>query len=112
MNRIYYSDEIIDLTAQSDKLCKHFHIPLQSGSPKILKAMQRRYKIKDYETLIHKIKNLIPDASIGVDVIVGFPGETNEDFWAAHNFIRDLPISYLHVFTYSERPATKAIEIE
>ena len=74
--------------------------------------MQRRYNADDYQKLIHKIKKQIPDAGIGVDVIVGFPGETNEDFWITHNFIRDLPISYLHVFTYSERPDTKAIELD
>ena len=106
------SNEIIDLTAGNDKLCKHFHIPLQSGSPKILKAMQRRYTAEDYENLVQKIKNRIPDAGIGVDVIVGFPGESKEDFLVTHNFLRDLPISYLHVFTYSERPDTKAIEMK
>ncbi|OGU36967.1 MAG: tRNA (N(6)-L-threonylcarbamoyladenosine(37)-C(2))-methylthiotransferase MtaB [Ignavibacteria bacterium RIFOXYB2_FULL_35_12] len=106
------SDEIIELTAESNKLCKHFHIPLQSGSSIILKLMQRRYKADDYERLIHKIKKRIPDAGIGVDVIVGFPGETHEDFLITHNFLRDLPISYLHVFTYSERPNTKAIELD
>lgn len=103
------TDEIISLTAESEKLCNHFHIPLQSGSPKILKAMQRRYNIEDYKILIHKIKNRLPDAGIGVDVIVGFPGETEEEFIHTHNFLRDLPVSYLHVFTYSERPDTKAI---
>ena len=106
------SDEIIELTAESNKLCKHFHIPLQSGSSKILKLMQRRYKAADYERLIYKIKKRMPDAGIGVDVIVGFPGETNQDFLITHNFLRDLPISYLHVFTYSERPNTKAIEFD
>lgn len=106
------SDEIIDLTCSSEKLCNHFHIPLQSGSDKILKAMQRRYNIKDYEYLIHKIKSKIPDAAIGVDVIVGFPGETKDDFTMTHNFLQELPISYLHVFTYSERPDTKAINIK
>lgn len=105
------SDEIIDLVAESNKLCKHFHIPLQSGSPRILKAMQRRYTATDYEELVHKVKNKIPDAGIGVDVIVGFPGETEEDFIHTHNFLRDLPASYLHVFTYSERPDTKAISM-
>lgn len=105
------SDEIIELTAESNKLCKHFHIPLQSGSSNILRLMQRRYKAEDYRQLIHKIKKQIPDAGIGVDVIVGFPGETEEDFFITHNFLRDLPISYLHVFTYSERPNTKAIEL-
>ncbi len=105
------SDEIIELTDKSGKLCKHFHIPLQSGSPKILKLMQRRYKAQDYQKLIFKIKKRIPDAGIGVDVIVGFPGETEEDFLQTYNFLRDLPVSYLHVFTYSERPDTKAITL-
>jgi len=105
------TDEIINLTVESEKLCNHFHIPLQSGSPRILKAMQRRYTIDDYKNLIHKIKNRLPDAGIGVDVIVGFPGEKEEDFIHTHNFLRDLPVSYLHVFTYSERPDTKAISL-
>ncbi len=105
------SDDIIELAVQSKKLCNHFHIPLQSGSPKILKLMQRRYKVQDYEKLIFKLKNRIPDAGIGVDVIVGFSGETEEDFILTYNFLRDLPISYLHVFTYSERPDTKAINL-
>jgi threonylcarbamoyladenosine tRNA methylthiotransferase MtaB len=105
------SDDILALTAESDKLCKHFHIPLQSGSQKVLRAMQRRYKVEDYEKLIHKTNSIIPDAGIGVDVIVGFPGETNDDFLATHNLLRDLPISYLHVFTYSERPNTIANEM-
>jgi threonylcarbamoyladenosine tRNA methylthiotransferase MtaB len=103
------TDEIINLVAESEKLCNHFHIPLQSGSSKILRAMQRRYTIDDYQNLIYKIKKSLPDAGIGVDVIVGFPGETEENFIQTHNFLRDLPISYLHVFTYSERPDTKAI---
>jgi len=105
------TDEIINLTADSEKLCNHFHIPLQSGNPRILKAMQRRYSIDDYKNLIDRIKNRLPDAGIGVDVIVGFPGETEEDFIHTHNFLRDLPVSYLHVFTYSERPDTKAISL-
>ena len=105
------SDEIIELTASTDKLCNHFHIPLQSGSSRILKAMQRRYDAVDYKVLIHKIKNRLPDAGIGVDVIVGFPGESEEDFIHTHNFLRDLPVSYLHVFTYSERPETKAVSL-
>lgn len=103
------SDEIIELTAENNKICRHFHIPLQSGSPKILKLMQRRYKAEDYSLLINRIKERIPDAGIGVDVITGFPGETEKDFLDTHNFLRDLPVSYLHVFTYSERPDTKAV---
>ena len=105
------TDEIINLTVESEKLCNHFHIPLQSGSPQILKAMQRRYTIDDYKNLIYKIKNRLPDSGIGVDIIAGFPGETEEDFIHTHNFLRDLPVSYLHVFTYSERPDTKAISL-
>jgi threonylcarbamoyladenosine tRNA methylthiotransferase MtaB len=105
------TDEIINLVANSEKLCNHFHIPLQNGSTRILKAMQRRYSVNDYESLIFRVRNLLPDAAIGVDVIVGFPGETEEDFIHTHNFLRELPISYLHVFTYSERPDTKAISL-
>jgi threonylcarbamoyladenosine tRNA methylthiotransferase MtaB len=103
------SDDILRLTRQSEKMCKHFHIPLQSGSPKILKLMQRRYKAEYYSDVIHKATELISNLGIGVDVIVGFPGETEEDFLTTYNFIKDLPVSYLHVFTYSERPDTKAV---
>ncbi|MHB8578945.1 MAG: tRNA (N(6)-L-threonylcarbamoyladenosine(37)-C(2))-methylthiotransferase MtaB [Ignavibacteriaceae bacterium] len=106
------TDEIIGLTAQSHKMCKHFHIPLQSGSPKILKLMQRRYKVSDYQNLIEKTYNRISDVGIGVDVITGFPGETESDFLETYNFLCDLPVSYLHVFTYSERPDTKAITMD
>lgn len=105
------TDEIIDLTLNSDKLCKHFHIPLQSGSDKVLRLMQRRYTSDDYKNVINKVKSKIPDAGIGVDVIVGFPGETETDFMQTYNFLLELPISYLHVFTYSERPDTKAISM-
>jgi threonylcarbamoyladenosine tRNA methylthiotransferase MtaB len=91
---------------------KHFHIPLQSGSPKILRLMQRRYKASFYRNLIYRIKEKINNAGIGVDVIVGFPGETDEDFLTTYNFLKDLPISYLHVFTYSERPDTKAVKLD
>jgi threonylcarbamoyladenosine tRNA methylthiotransferase MtaB len=105
------TDEIIDLAASSDKICKHFHIPLQSGSDTILKSMQRRYNKNDYRKVISQLKNKIPDAGIGVDVIVGYPGETEDHFIETYNFLLDLPISYLHVFTYSERPNTKAIEL-
>jgi threonylcarbamoyladenosine tRNA methylthiotransferase MtaB len=103
------SDDILQLTHQSEKMCKHFHIPLQSGSPKILKLMQRRYKAEYYAGIIYKVSELINHVGIGVDVIVGFPGETEEDFLTTYNFIKDLPVSYLHVFSYSERPDTKAI---
>ena len=105
------SDELINLTAETDKICSHFHIPLQSGSPDILKLMRRRYSVEDYHDTIYKTISRIPEAGIGVDVITGFPGETNDKFLETYNFIKDLPISYLHVFTYSERPDTKAIEL-
>lgn len=106
------TDEIIDLTAKSNKMCKHFHIPLQSGSPKILKLMQRRYKVSDYQNLIERIHNKIIDVGIGVDVITGFPGETEHEFLETYEFLRNIPVSYLHVFTYSERPDTKAITMD
>jgi threonylcarbamoyladenosine tRNA methylthiotransferase MtaB len=106
------TDEILELVAENDKICKHFHIPLQSGNSKILKLMQRRYSAEYYNDLILKAKERIIDLAIGVDVIVGFPGETYDDFLLTYNFLKDLPISYLHVFTYSERPNTKAIEMD
>ena len=106
------NDEIIELTSINEKMCRHFHIPLQSGSPKVLRLMQRRYKRDLYEELVHKLNNRLPGIGIGVDVIVGFPGETEEDFVDTYNFLKDLPVSYLHVFTYSERPDTKAITME
>jgi|UniRef100_A0A7V2ZKW8 threonylcarbamoyladenosine tRNA methylthiotransferase MtaB len=106
------SDEIIELTATSDKLCKHFHIPLQSGSRDILKLMQRRYTIEDYRNVIEKVVARIPDCGIGIDVIVGFPGETEKHFNETYKFLTELPFSYLHVFTYSERPNTKAITMD
>ncbi len=102
------SDEIINLTASNEKMCRHFHIPLQSGSPRILKQMKRRYKTEDYRKLIDKLNDIIPEVGIGVDVITGFPGETEEEFRETYDFLRDLSISYLHVFTYSERPGTAA----
>ncbi len=102
------TDEIIDLVAASKKFCPHFHIPMQSGSDKVLRAMQRRYKSERYRARVEHIKSAMPNACIGADVIVGFPGETKEDFLETCEFIRSLDISYLHVFTYSERPGTKA----
>ena len=100
--------EIIDFVAQSEKFVPHFHIPLQSGSDKILQVMRRRYQRDLYKQRVEWIKNAIPHCCIGVDVIVGFPGETDDDFMDTYNFIHDLDISYLHVFTYSERPNTPA----
>ncbi|MDC1038384.1 tRNA (N(6)-L-threonylcarbamoyladenosine(37)-C(2))-methylthiotransferase MtaB [Candidatus Marinimicrobia bacterium] len=105
------TNEIIEFCALSQKLMPHFHVPLQSGSDKILGAMRRRYKRELYEERIKKIKSTIPHACIGVDVIVGFPGESDKDFLDTYNFLNELDISYLHVFTYSERPNTDAIKM-
>ncbi len=106
------TDEIIDFIANSKKFMPHFHMPLQSGSDRILGLMQRRYKSALYAEKVARIKSILPDACIGVDVIVGFPGETEEDFMETFNFIHSIDASYLHVFTYSERANTKALEME
>ena len=101
-------DEIIEFVYQSNKFTPHFHIPLQSGSDTLLKEMRRRYDTTLYANRIQLIKELMPQACIGVDVIVGFPGETEEEFNKTVDFLKSLPISYLHVFTYSERANTTA----
>lgn len=106
-----FRDDIIEFCATSQKFMPHFHVPLQSGSDKILGDMRRRYKRDLYKIRVEKIKSVLPDACIGVDVIVGFPGETNNDFLNTYNFLNELEISYLHVFTYSERPDTDAVEM-
>jgi threonylcarbamoyladenosine tRNA methylthiotransferase MtaB len=105
------TDEIIEFVATSKRFVPHFHIPLQSGSDKILGLMRRRYKRELYANRVAKIKELMPDCCIGVDVIVGFPGETREDFIDTYNFLNELNVSYLHVFTYSERENTLAGEM-
>ena len=105
------TNDIIEFCASSKKFMPHFHVPLQSGSDKILGAMRRRYKRDLYVNRVTRIKLTIADACIGVDVIVGFPGETDKDFLETYNFLNELDISYLHVFTYSERPNTDAIEM-
>ncbi len=105
------TDEIIEFVAASKRFVPHFHIPLQSGSPKILSLMRRRYKRELYADRVAKIKQLMPHCCIGVDVIVGFPGETREDFIDTYNFLNELDIAYLHVFTYSERENTLAAEM-
>ena len=105
-------DESIDLVSKSRSFVPHFHIPLQSGSDDLLKLMKRRYLTKLYSDRIHKIREVMPDSCIGVDVIVGFPGETEEKFLETYNFLNELPISYLHVFTYSERENTEAAEMD
>jgi threonylcarbamoyladenosine tRNA methylthiotransferase MtaB len=104
-------NETIDFVAQSKTFVPHFHIPLQSGSNEILKMMRRRYKRELYVDRVNHIKEAMPDACIGVDVIVGFPGETDEHFLESYNFLNELDISYLHVFTYSERENTVAAEM-
>ena len=106
------TEEIIDLVANSKKIMPHFHIPLQSGSNKILRLMRRRYKRELYAKKVEMIKNLIPDCCIGVDVITGFAGETEEDFKETVDFLITLDVSYFHVFTYSERANTFALNIE
>lgn len=105
-------NEIITFVAQSQRFVPHFHIPLQSGSDKILSLMRRRYRRALYAERVHKIKAQIPQCCIGVDVIVGFPGETDEDFLETYRFLNELPVSYLHVFTYSERANTPASQME
>ena len=105
------SDEIIQFVHNSNSFVKHFHIPLQSGSDKILKLMKRRYLKNLYISRINKIKEFMPDCCIGVDVIVGFPGETEEDFNETYEFLKALNISYLHVFSYSERDNTESLKI-
>ncbi|MEA5138142.1 tRNA (N(6)-L-threonylcarbamoyladenosine(37)-C(2))-methylthiotransferase MtaB [Arcicella rigui] len=106
------TDEIIEFVATSKRFVPHFHIPLQSGSNKVLGLMKRRYRRELYIERVNKIKQLIPHCCIGVDVIVGHPGETEEDFIETYNFLNDLDISYLHVFTYSERENTAALSIK
>lgn len=105
------TDQILELTAGSERMAKHFHIPLQSGSPTILRLMQRRYNTAFYEKLIYRAMKIVPGVGIGVDVITGFPGEGEKEFMETHNFLLGLPASYFHVFTYSERPRTKAINM-
>ena len=106
------SNEVIHFVANSKRFVPHFHMPLQSGSNKILAKMRRRYRRELYVDRVNTIKSLMPDCCIGVDVIVGFPGETREDFLETYQFLNALPISYLHVFTYSERENTIAAQME
>lgn len=106
------NDEIIHFVAQSERFVPHFHIPLQSGSDKILKRMRRRYARALYEDRIATIKKHMPQCSIGADVIVGFPGETEEDFLATYHLLNELPVTYLHVFPYSERNNTHATGLD
>lgn len=106
------TNETIDFVSNSNSFVPHFHIPLQSGSDELLKKMKRRYLTQTYTNRVSKIKALMPNACIGVDAIVGFPGETDELFLETYNYLNELDISYLHVFTYSERPNTEAVDMK
>lgn len=105
------TDEIIDFVASSKKFMPHFHIPLQTGVDRLLRAMRRKYDTALYRSRVEHIKAVMPNACIGVDVIVGFPGETDEDIQRTASFLQDLQVSYLHVFTYSERQNTRAPQL-
>mgnify|MGYP001951316885 CR=1 FL=1 len=105
-------NETIEFVSKSDTFVPHFHIPLQSGSDTILRLMRRKYKTQLYTERVAKIKSLMPDACIGVDVIVGFPQETDEEFLKTYQFLAELDIAYLHVFTYSERQNTRATSLK
>lgn len=106
------TDEIIDFVAASSRFMPHFHVPLQSGSDVVLSLMRRHYDTSLFENKMHRIVDTIPDAFIGVDLIVGARGETPDEFRRSHDFVASLPVSRLHVFTYSERPGTKALDID
>ncbi|MEC7405047.1 MAG: tRNA (N(6)-L-threonylcarbamoyladenosine(37)-C(2))-methylthiotransferase MtaB [Bacteroidota bacterium] len=106
------TDEIIDFVASSKKFMPHFHIPLQTGVDRLLRAMRRKYDTALYRSRVEHIKAVMPNACIGVDVIVGFPGETDEDIQRTASFLQDLQVSYLHVFTYSERQNTRAPQLD
>ena len=106
------TEDLIEFVAGSKRFAPHFHIPLQSGNNEILRQMRRRYQRELYVHRVNKIKRLMPDACIGVDVIVGFPGESDEYFLDTYAFLVDLPVSYLHVFSYSKRPNTPAAEMK
>jgi threonylcarbamoyladenosine tRNA methylthiotransferase MtaB len=104
------SDDLLELMAGSPRIAKHLHAPLQSGSDQVLRRMFRKYRPRHYEDRVRKARALMPDAAIGADVMVGFPGETEREFEDSRQFIESLPLTYLHVFTYSERPGTRAAD--
>ena len=106
-----WTNELIELVASSPRICKHAHVPLQSGSDKVLRRMHRKYRPWHYADRIERIRRAMPDAAIGADVMVGFPGETDDDFEQTRAFIDALPFTYLHVFTYSSRPGTPSAEM-
>ncbi len=106
-----WTNEVIELVADSPRICKHAHVPLQSGSDRILRKMHRKYRPWHYADRIERIRRAMPDAAIGADVMVGFPGETADDFEQTRSLIQRLPFTYLHVFTYSSRPGTPSAEM-
>ncbi len=105
-----FSDDLLELMANSPRIAKHVHAPLQTGSDRILRLMHRKYRPRHYADRVNRARTLMPDAAIGADVMVGFPGETEPDFEDSRRFIEQMPFTYLHVFTYSERPGTPAAE--
>jgi threonylcarbamoyladenosine tRNA methylthiotransferase MtaB len=105
-----FSDDLLALMASSPRIAQHVHAPLQSGSDRVLRRMHRKYRPRHYADRILKARRLMPDAAIGADVMVGFPGETDEEFEQSRQFIESLPFTYLHVFTYSARPGTPAAD--
>lgn len=107
-----FSDDLLGLMAESPRIAKHVHAPLQSGSDRVLRRMHRKYRPRHYEDRVRKARALMPDAAIGADVMAGFPGESDEEFEESRQFISSLPFTYLHVFTYSERPGTPAASAE
>ena len=106
-----FSDDLLGLMAENPRISKHVHAPLQSGSDTILRRMHRKYRPRHYADRVTKARRLMPDAAIGADVMVGFPGETDDLFEESRQFIASMPFTYLHVFTYSERPGTPAAEM-
>jgi threonylcarbamoyladenosine tRNA methylthiotransferase MtaB len=106
-----FSDDLLGLMASSPRIANHVHAPLQTGSDRVLRRMHRRYRPAHYEDRIRKARRWMPDAAIGADVMVGFPGETDEEFEENRAFIEGLPFTYLHIFTYSQRPGTPAAEL-
>src|SRR5579859_4659039 len=107
-----WSDELISLVASSSRIAKHAHVPMQSGSDAVLRRMHRKYRPWHYRAKIEKIHAAMPDAAVGADVMVGFPGETDAEFEETRKMIADLPFTYLHVFTYSARPGTPAVDMK
>ncbi|MCF7858983.1 MAG: tRNA (N(6)-L-threonylcarbamoyladenosine(37)-C(2))-methylthiotransferase MtaB [Candidatus Cloacimonetes bacterium] len=106
-----FTNDLLEYFRNSKKICHHFHIPLQVGCDELLKKMGRKYKTEEFKNVISEIRNIIPDAALGIDVIVGLPGETEEYFQKTYNFLNELDFTYLHVFSYSKRPGTKAAEM-